>query len=133
MLELELYLLGLFSEFKKSLLYTIISNLVPAIIFKSFYEISLSDLGRIHQFLTNVPSIKCVIKKPSCFSFEFNANLWSCSYLCVLNLHQIFQMKNKKVFLMTHLTDGLSINGRWIQSKNDMAIIIISNLANLVN
>ena len=69
--------------------------------------------GRIHLHLTDRPSVVCVIKKLSCISFEFNENWCSCSYLCVLKLHQVSLNSNEKQksFLMTHLKDGLSLKG----------------------
>ena len=61
-------------------------------------------------------SVKCVVTKLFCFSFEFHEYWWSCSHLCVIYLHQVSLNLNEKQkkFLMTHLTDVLSIMGRWI-------------------
>ena len=55
-----------------------------------------SDLGRFHLSLTDGLSIKCVIKKLFCFSFQYNENWWSCSYLCVLTLHYVSLNLNEK-------------------------------------
>ena len=57
--------------------------------------------------------------KNFCFSFEFNENWWSSSYLCVLKLHQVSLNWNEiqKSFLMIHLKGGPSIKGRWIGPK----------------
>ena len=73
-------------------------------------------IGQIYLPLMDRPTVKCVIRKPFCFSFEFNENWWSCSYLCVLKLHQVSLNSNEtqKSFLMTHLMVESSVKGRWI-------------------
>ena len=51
------------------------------------------------------------------FSSEFNEIWWSCSYPCVLTLHQIslnLNEKQKQKKLMTHL---IEVKGRWIWPK----------------
>ena len=46
--------------------------------------------------LTDGPFNKCVIKKLLCYSFEFNENWWSFSYLWVLKLCQVSLKSNEK-------------------------------------
>ena len=49
------------------------------------------------------------------FLFEFNKNWRSCRYLCVVKLHEVsltLNEKQKSFFLITHLTNGLSVKGR---------------------
>ena len=55
-------------------------------------------LGQTHLPLTDGPSIKCVIKRLFCFSFEFNENWGSCSYLLLCTKKNKFhwiRMKDK--------------------------------------
>ena len=55
------------------------------------------------------------LKKLFCFSFEFNENWQSCSYICVLKLHQVSlnSDEKQKSFLMAHLTDVMSNKGSY--------------------
>ena len=85
---------------------------------KNDWWLNKSDQRKKSAVITcrpNSPTLKCAIKKHFCFSFEFN-DLWSFSYLFVLKIHQVSLNLNEKQkkFLMTHLTDVLSIMGRWI-------------------
>ena len=52
-------------------------------------------------------------------SFEFNESWRSFSAQRKLHLHQfsLNSVQNQKSFLMTHLTDGPSVNGRLIRPK----------------
>ena len=52
--------------------------------------------SRIHLPLMDGLSVKYVIKKLFCFSFEFNENYWNCSYLCVLIFDQVSLNLNGK-------------------------------------
>ena len=57
------------------------------------------------------------VKNFYCFLFEFNEDWWSCSYLCVLKLHQVLLNSNGKqkgFFNDTFLMNGPSIKGMWI-------------------
>ena len=47
-------------------------------------------IGQIHLTLMDGTSVKSVIQKILCISFEFNENWRSCNYLCRLKLHQFF-------------------------------------------
>ena len=62
----------------------------------------------------NSSAFKYVIKKLFGFSLEFNENWRSCSYLCVIILHQVLLNLNEKQnsFLSIHLADGPSVKGR---------------------
>ena len=65
---------------------------------KSNHLSPIPGLGQIHLPLTDGSSVKCDVKKLFCFSFEFNENCSSCSYLCVIKLHQVYLNSNEKVF-----------------------------------
>ena len=73
-------------------------------------------LGQIHLFYL----------KLFCFSFLFNENWWSCSYLCVPKLHQVsLNLKEKRKKLMTHLTAGkIGLNSQ-IKDKNELKSIFV--------
>ena len=66
----------------------------------TFPERYVNDYGQVHMPLMVGVSVKCVIKKVFCCSFEFNENWWNCSYRCILKLHRFieFEWKGKKFF-----------------------------------
>ena len=79
--------------------------------------------GWIHLSLTDRESMKCVIKK-NYIVFHFDS--MKIGEVVVISVYKNFTkfhwiwMKNKKVFIMTHLMDGLSIKGRWIWPYSDL-------------
>ena len=73
--------------------------------------------GQIHLPLTNRSPLKVLYTNLFCFSPEFDKTLSCFSTLCVLQLHQVSFWWKTKVLYRTHLTDGLSLKGRWIGPK----------------
>ena len=83
---------------------------------KEYYD--STKYGQIHLPLTDGPSIKCVLHKTF---FVFQQNLMKLGevvrHIECYKIRKFYQIlkKNKKVLCRTHLMDGPSIKGRWIQ------------------